>query len=127
MALKKISMPQIEQKLEQNFGFKELRGLQKQTLQALLEGKSVLTVMPTGTGKSLCYQLPALFSEGLILVISPLIALMQDQVQKAKSFGIKAAALNSAMSAQEREALHRGARAASVVETAAVTCGRPES
>ena len=103
MALKKISMQQIEQKLEQNFGFKELRGLQKQTLQALLEGKSVLTVMPTGTGKSLCYQLPALFSEGLILVISPLIALMQDQVQKAKSFGIKAAALNSAMSAQERE------------------------
>lgn len=103
MALKKISIQDIEQKLEQNFGFKHLRGLQKETLQALLEGRSVLTVMPTGTGKSLCYQLPALFSEGLILVISPLIALMQDQVQKAKSFGVKAAALNSSMSAQERE------------------------
>lgn len=105
MALQKITSEQIQQKLEQNFGFSELRGLQKHTLEALIQGKSVLTVMPTGTGKSLCYQLPALFADGVILVISPLIALMQDQVQKAKSFGIQAAALNSSMSAKEREAV----------------------
>ncbi len=73
-------MTDIKQILEKFFGLKEFRPGQKEIIQTILQGRNVLTVMPTGGGKSLCYQLPALISEGTAIVFSPLIALMKDQV-----------------------------------------------
>lgn len=101
------------------FGFSSWRGEQEAVIQALAEGQNVLTVMPTGMGKSLCYQVPArVYSEAaqtgaagptLVLVVSPLIALMKDQVDAARSKGLRAAAIHSAMSREEREKVLRWA------------------
>lgn len=82
------------------FGFDTYRPGQKEIVEAVLEGRDVLAVLPTGGGKSLCYQLPALVLDGLSLVISPLIALMRDQLSALLELGVEAAALNSAMDAQ---------------------------
>ena len=71
-------------------------------IEEVLAGNDVLCVMPTGAGKSLCYQFPAAISPGLTLVVSPLIALMEDQVQQMKDEGLPALLLNSAISAEER-------------------------
>jgi ATP-dependent DNA helicase RecQ len=89
--------------LKQNFGHAEFRGDQESILTRVFEGGSALVLMPTGMGKSLCYQLPALVLEGLTVVISPLIALMQDQVDKAQSHGLKATYLSSTLTRDERE------------------------
>ena len=78
------------------FGFNSFRGVQEQVIDRVLGGKHSLAVMPTGAGKSLCYQLPALMREGTALIISPLIALMHDQIRAAQAIGIKAASLTSA-------------------------------
>ncbi len=78
------------------FGFADFRGVQQQVVDRVMAGSHTLAVMPTGSGKSLCYQVPALARPGTALVISPLIALMHDQVRSADAFGIKAAALTSA-------------------------------
>ena len=78
------------------FGFDSFRGVQEQVIDRVLGGKHSLAVMPTGAGKSLCYQLPALMREGTALIISPLIALMHDQIRAAQAIGIKAASLTSA-------------------------------
>ncbi len=92
--------------LETHFGFRSFRRGQAEVVEAALEGRDVLAVMPTGAGKSLTYQLPALINPGLTLVVSPLIALMQDQVETLVRRGIPAAALSSALSgAEQREAL----------------------
>ena len=77
------------------WGYDSFRNGQEEVLKALFSGQDVLAVMPTGSGKSVCYQLPAVVSEGLTVVISPLIALMQDQVQQLRALGIAAGALNS--------------------------------
>ena len=77
------------------WGYDSFRNGQEDVLKALFSGQDVLAVMPTGSGKSICYQLPALLREGLTIVISPLIALMQDQVQQLRALGIAAGALNS--------------------------------
>src|ERR1043165_7521143 len=82
--------------LKQTFGFDHFRGVQEQVIARVLAGQHTLAVMPTGAGKSLCYQLPALARDGTALVISPLIALMQDQIRSAEAFGIRAASLTSA-------------------------------
>ena len=82
--------------LKQTFGFDQFRGVQDQVIARVLDRRHTLAVMPTGAGKSLCYQLPALALEGTALVISPLIALMHDQIRSAEAFGIKAASLTSA-------------------------------
>ena len=82
--------------LKQTFGFDRFRGAQEAVVGRVLAGRHSLAVMPTGSGKSLCYQLPALILEGTALVISPLIALMHDQVRSAQAFGIRAASLTSA-------------------------------
>ena len=77
--------------LEQRFGYGRFRAQQLRVLGPLLAGRHVLAVLPTGAGKSLCYQVPALLSEGLTLVVSPLISLMQDQVAALRRRGIAAA------------------------------------
>jgi ATP-dependent DNA helicase RecQ len=78
------------------FGFRGFRGVQQQVVERVMAGRHTLAVMPTGAGKSLCYQLPALAREGTALVISPLIALMHDQIRSAEALGIRAASLTSA-------------------------------
>ena len=81
--------------LHRVFGFPEFRGVQEQVVSRTLAGQSTLTVMPTGAGKSLCYQLPAVMLKGTCIVISPLIALMHDQLRAAEAVGIRAATLTS--------------------------------
>src|SRR5690242_16555804 len=88
--------------LKQTFGFDHFRGVQEQVIERVLGGKHTLAVMPTGAGKSLCYQLPALIRPGTALVISPLIALMHDQIRSAAATGIRAASLTSADSDREQ-------------------------
>jgi ATP-dependent DNA helicase RecQ len=88
--------------LKQTFGFEAFRGVQEQVVSRVLAGKHCLAVMPTGAGKSLCYQLPALARPGTALVVSPLIALMHDQIRSAEAIGIRAASLTSADADRER-------------------------
>ena len=84
------------------FGFRSFRPHQEEIIRALTAGRDILAVMPTGGGKSLCYQLPACLSDGVAVVVSPLIALMKDQVDAARAQGIAAATLNSAATDDER-------------------------
>ena len=84
------------------FGLKEFRPGQRDVIEAVLAGHDCLCVMPTGGGKSLCYQLPALAAEGLTLVVSPLIALMKDQVDQLQSLGIRATFINSTLEPDEQ-------------------------
>ena len=88
--------------LRKVFGFQEFRPDQEQIIRAILEKKDVFAVMPTGGGKSLCYQLPAVLLPGICMVISPLISLMKDQVDSARANGIRAAYLNSSLSTEEQ-------------------------
>ena len=87
--------------LQKHFGFSEFRLGQEPVIEALLEGRSALAVFPTGAGKSMCYQLPAILLDGLTLVISPLIALMEDQVGALKKRGVAAERLDSTRSYDE--------------------------
>ena len=88
--------------LKRYFGFDEFRPLQADIMDAVMDGRDTLVVMPTGGGKSLCYQLPALARPGVTLVVSPLIALMKDQVDALKANGVPAECLNSGMSGEEQ-------------------------
>jgi ATP-dependent DNA helicase RecQ len=94
-------MSSLQQQLQHSFGFDSFREGQEEVIDKLLAGKSVLAVFPTGSGKSLCYQLPALLLEGLTVVISPLIALMKDQLDFLISKGIPAARLDSTLTREE--------------------------
>jgi ATP-dependent DNA helicase RecQ len=97
--------------LRATFGFEGFRPGQGEIIAAVLDGRDVLAVMPTGSGKSLCYQLPALLHDGLTVVVSPLIALMRNQVAQLRGNGVAAAALNSANDpAENRSVLDRIAR-----------------
>jgi ATP-dependent DNA helicase RecQ len=87
--------------LKDHFGYSRFRPGQEEVIDAILGGRDVLAVMPTGAGKSLCYQIPALLLEGLTLVISPLISLMKDQVNALEAAGVSAALLNSSLSPDE--------------------------
>jgi ATP-dependent DNA helicase RecQ len=95
-------MSDLRDQLESIFGLSDFRPAQREVIEEVLAGNDVLCVMPTGAGKSLCYQFPAAISPGLTLVVSPLIALMEDQVQQMKDEGLPALLLNSAISAEER-------------------------
>ncbi|MEM7791123.1 MAG: DNA helicase RecQ [Verrucomicrobiota bacterium] len=101
------------QSLKAVFGYDAFRPLQEKIIESALAGKDVLAILPTGGGKSLCYQLPALERKGLTLVVSPLIALMKDQVDQLQAAGVAATFLNSSISAGESrtrlEGLDRGA------------------
>ena len=92
-------MPDLREHLQNLFGLDDFRPAQREVIEDVLRGSDVLCVMPTGAGKSLCYQLPAAIDEGLTLVVSPLISLMEDQVQQLRDGGIPAAFLNSTLSA----------------------------
>src|SRR5215204_4175995 len=91
----------VARALHHTFGFATLRPGQDEVVEAVLSRADVLAVMPTGAGKSLCYQLPAVVEGGLTLVVSPLIALMRDQVAQMTATGVPAAALTSANDAEE--------------------------
>ena len=87
--------PAARQILHEVFGYPEFRGRQERIVNTLAEGESLLVLMPTGGGKSLCYQIPALMREGVAVVVSPLIALMNDQVAGLHAAGVAAACVHS--------------------------------
>ena len=95
--------------LAERFGFPDFRPGQEQVIDTLLAGRSALAVFPTGGGKSLCYQLPALLLDGLTVVVSPLIALMKDQIDALTAIGVAAARLDSSVPFDETRGGHRAA------------------
>jgi ATP-dependent DNA helicase RecQ len=96
----------IRQLLNTVFGIQQLRDGQQRVIDSVLDGKDTLAIMPTGSGKSLCYQIPARILEGMTVVVSPLISLMKDQHEKLNEMGIRAVQVNSSLSSEEeREAL----------------------
>jgi ATP-dependent DNA helicase RecQ len=98
--------PTLAESLRKRFGFRRFRPGQRQAVESALAGRDTLVIMPTGSGKSLCFQLPALELPGMTVVVSPLIALMKDQVDALRERGVRAAALHSGLgAAEEREAL----------------------
>jgi ATP-dependent DNA helicase RecQ len=90
-----LRMPSTREILQRTFGFPDFRGVQRAVVERVMAGENTLAVMPTGAGKSLCYQLPAVALPGTCVVISPLIALMHDQLRAADAIGIRAATLTS--------------------------------
>ncbi|MCH8318431.1 MAG: DNA helicase RecQ [Bacteroidetes bacterium] len=107
-------MPTPHQILKDSFGFSEFRDKQQQIIESVLNGKDTLVLMPTGGGKSLCYQIPALVFEGLTVVVSPLIALMKDQVDALKLNGIDAVFLNSTLSYGEQDQITANLKAGKI-------------
>jgi len=102
-----IDNPQALETLQHVFGYEAFRPPQQDIIDCLLAGVDALVIMPTGGGKSLCYQIPALLREGCGVVVSPLIALMQDQVEALQQLGVRAAFLNSSLPQDEAQAVER--------------------
>ncbi|KFD21244.1 MULTISPECIES: ATP-dependent DNA helicase RecQ [Tatumella] len=101
---------QAQQVLRDIFGYQQFRPGQEAIIHAALAGRDCLVIMPTGGGKSLCYQVPALVSEGLTLVVSPLISLMKDQVDQLLANGVMAASLNSSQTREEQQQIYADCR-----------------
>ena len=94
----------VQRSLRRTFGLDRLRSGQREVIEAVLDGRDTLAIMPTGAGKSLCYQLPALHLEGITVVVSPLIALMKDQVDKLRELGLEAVEVNSTITGRKEAA-----------------------
>ncbi|UTW47909.1 ATP-dependent DNA helicase RecQ [Bacterioplanoides sp. SCSIO 12839] len=107
-------LPQWQRVLQQTFGFNHLRPGQQPVVEALLAGRSAAAIFPTGSGKSLCYQLPALMLPHLTLVVSPLLALMQDQVAFLQSKGIAAASIDSSQSREQVQQIQADVRSGKI-------------
>lgn len=103
-ASKPRARQQIRQLLRSVFGMDALRDGQRQVIDSVLDGRDTLAIMPTGSGKSLCYQIPAAMLEGSTIVVSPLISLMKDQLEKLEDLGIRAVQLNSSLNREEEQA-----------------------
>ncbi|MBI3275304.1 MAG: DNA helicase RecQ [Methylocystis sp.] len=103
--------PQARALLKSVFGYDDFRPGQAEIIEAVLAGAPVLAIMPTGSGKSMCYQLPAILDGGLTVVVSPLIALMRDQVRQMRAFGVPSATLNSMNSPAENDEARRAIQA----------------
>jgi ATP-dependent DNA helicase RecQ len=97
-------LDELRQQLQTHFGLDDFRPSQRDVIESALAGRDVLCVMPTGAGKSLCFQLPAVLMEGLTIVVSPLISLMADQVRQLRDRGIEAELLNSSLSSDDQRA-----------------------
>jgi ATP-dependent DNA helicase RecQ len=102
-----FAMHELSLLLKKNFGFDSFRPLQAEIIQQVIQKKDLLVLMPTGGGKSICFQLPAIYLPGTAIVVSPLIALMKDQVEGLLSNGIAAAALNSTIMEEERQQIRQ--------------------
>src|SRR5437870_11218581 len=96
------SIAELQRVIERHWGFRSLRPLQERAMRAVLEGRDSVVVLPTGGGKSLCYQAPAVLRGGTTVVISPLLALMKDQVDNLQAVGVQAARIDSSQSPDER-------------------------
>ena len=96
-----VAEDQLKTKLKEVFGYGQFRGNQEPIIHNIMAGNNTFVIMPTGAGKSLCYQLPAIIQDGLAIVISPLIALMKNQVDQLNAFGVSAKFLNSTLSKSE--------------------------
>ena len=96
-------MSQAQAVLREVFGYDAFRAQQEEIIDSVIAGDDTLAILPTGAGKSLCYQLPALIREGLTVVISPLIALMRDQVRALRAAGVPAGFLTSQNTEEETE------------------------
>jgi ATP-dependent DNA helicase RecQ len=103
-----VAEKKLNEALQEYFGFDKFKGNQEKIIRSLLDGKDTFVIMPTGGGKSLCYQLPAIMSEGVAIIISPLIALMKNQVDLVRNYSEKdsiAHFLNSSLNKTERTAV----------------------
>ena len=97
-----VSKRKLRSTLRERFGLEEFRAGQEELIGAILDGRDTLAIMPTGAGKSLIYQLPALLLDGLTLVVSPLIALMKDQTDKLEELGVDVLSINSGLTTREQ-------------------------
>ena len=105
-----VASLRLEEALQEYFGFSKFKGNQEKIIRSLMSGKDTFVIMPTGGGKSLCYQLPAMMSEGVAIIISPLIALMKNQVDLVRNYSAKddiAHFLNSSLTRTERNVVIR--------------------
>src|SRR4051794_17500106 len=98
----RVDWRELKQVVREHFGFRRFRPGQERAVQAAMQGRDTIVIMPTGSGKSFCFQLPALALEGTTVVVSPLIALMKDQTDALVERGIPAIAINSTLSAREQ-------------------------
>src|SRR3954469_21760059 len=98
----RMAWREVRASAARRFGIKTFRPGQRELIEAVLAGRNALGILPTGAGKSLCFQLPSLFLKGTVVVISPLIALMQDQISHLEAARIEAARLDSSVSAKEQ-------------------------
>src|ERR1043165_179279 len=108
------ALDQARQVLKHRFGYDSFRDRQEAIIEAVLAGRDCVVLMPTGGGKSICYQVPALLLDGVTVVISPLIALMKDQVDALRANGVEAAFLNSTQTTNEQVAVFKAARSGSL-------------
>jgi ATP-dependent DNA helicase RecQ len=96
-------LPALERTMRDTFGLEKFRPGQEDVIRSVMEGRDTLVILSTGAGKSLCYQLPALHLKGTTVIVSPLIALMKDQVGKLRELGLDAAEVNSALTSREAD------------------------